>query len=145
MTNAATSAEPKARWGWRMLALLGILMTLDGAWLFWAGGGAAVFESDTGVSMAEVAASYPSVVEVMNRRGRLLGLLVAGLGVIVVVASAGRRTTDARNAVAVTGATTLVVSAFVLAAGNVEVGAVYGAFGLLAGAGLWLMRAGRTP
>ena len=145
MTHQATSADARSRWGWRLLMLLGILMALDGAWLAWAGGGASVFESDTGVSMAEVSESYPSVVEVMNRRGRLLGVLVAGLGLVVFVASSGRRTTDARNVVAAVGAITLVVSVFVMAAGNLVVGFVYLVFTLFAVAGLGLARAGHAP
>ena len=145
MATARMSANPRTRWGWRILMLVGALMLLDGAWLFVAGGSGDVFAADTGVGMAEVQEAYPSVVDVMNRRGRLLGLLVAGLGLVTVVASSGRRTSDARNAVGAVGVTSLAVATYVLSAGNVEVGVVYLVFGALAVGGVALVGSATRP
>lgn len=146
MTTTAPSAEARrARWGWRVLMLLGVLMILDGAWLFLAIGGGAVFESDTGAQMSEVASAYPAVVEVMNRRGELLGLLVAGLGAVTLLATVGGRTNDGRLAVAAVGGTSLAVAGYLVAAGNLEVAVVYAVFAFLAAVGLGLARGQRSP
>ena len=90
-------------------------------------------------------ATFPSVVEVMNRRGRLLGLLVAGLGIVTVVSSTGRRTADARNAVAVSGAALMAASVYIFTAGKAEVAMVYAIFGVVAFLGLVLTRARPAP
>lgn len=143
MTNVTHKPDHRrARWGWRILVLLGVLLIADGAWLFFAVGGAGVFEGDTGMAMDEVREAFPSVVDVMNRRGELLGLMALGLGVVALVAGLGARTRDAWNAAAAVGATSLAVAIYLALAGNFEVGVVWLVFALLAGAGLALARSG---
>lgn len=141
MTAAANDAKQgRAVWGWRILTVFGILLIIDGAWLFFAIGGGSVFQGDTGVPMAEVRQAYPTVVDVMNRRGDLIGLLAVGIGAVALTAGLGARTRDAWNAAATVGATSLAVAAYLFAAGNVAVGVAWLGFAFLAGVGLALAR-----
>lgn len=145
MTTATHArASTRTRWGRRILIGLGVLLVLDGAWLFFAVGSAGVFASDTGVAMEEVRRAYPTVVETMNGRGTTIGLLVAGLGVVAIVAASGRsrpRPDAAWNVLVTVSVVLGSVGAFILARGNLEVGVVYVAFAAIGALGCALARA----
>lgn len=144
--GAATRPNRRADAGWWVLLATGGLLLLDGAWLVSAVRTPAVFAQDTGVALADVAAAFPRVIDVMHARGTLIGVLLCGLGALVVVlAWAGRREASrtAWVACAVVAALLLSLAAVGFAAGSVAVGAVYLVLALAMGAGLALVAAAR--
>jgi hypothetical protein len=144
----------RVRWGWRVVAFIGALLLADGLWLVLAVGTEGVFRQDTGAAMHEVRATYPAVVDVMTSRGKSIGVLVMGLGLITLVQSvAGLRgvgTTPSTWFVgpAWSGAfavfvTVAALTASMLASGAVQIAVTWAAFALLLALGLIMARAGR--
>lgn len=137
---------PARAWGWGILLTLSVLLVINGLWLFFAVGSAAVFEQDTGVSLSELQAAYPSVAAVMERRGQTVAILLTGLALLAFVVSlTGLRTASAW---AWTSLWVLVLVLGViafrnLADGGAVLGLYYLALAVVAGTGLLL--AGRHP
>ena len=92
-TRTMRDGSTSAAWGSRLILALCVLLMLSGIWLFFAVGTAAVFEGDTGVSLRELEAAYPTVAAVMERRGQHIAILLVALGAFAfIVAWAGLRT-----------------------------------------------------
>jgi hypothetical protein len=137
----------RAAAGWWLLIAVGVLLLVNGLWLATAVRSPDVFAQDTGVSIDEVRAAYPRVVSVMNARGTLVGVMLAGLGAVTVVLAWGGRRAAPRTAWAALVVVALVlltlsVVAFVFE--NALVGAVYLFFAFATGAGLALVAASRS-
>ena len=145
----------RATWGMRLLVALGLLLVVDGAWLAVAVGGAELFESDTGVAMADVQREFPSVVRMMGLRGTTIGILVVGLGVILIasVVERGARRLPPAAAVrswwqrlplvpAAVAATLAALAGWMFGSGALVVAAVYLVFAGLGAAGCALSASG---
>lgn len=97
MAVVNTAQRPNLRaWGWSILMVLCTFLVVNGLWLFFAVGSASVFEQDTGVSLSDLQAAYPSVATVMERRGQTIAMLLTGLGLLAFIVSfTGLRTASA--------------------------------------------------
>ena len=134
----------RAAAGWWLLIAAGVLLLVNGLWLATAVRTPEVFAQDTGIAMDEVRAAYPSVIDVMNARGTLVGVMLTGVGaVVVVLAWSGRRAAPhtAWATLVVVAALLLSLSVVAFVFENALVGAVYLFFALAAGAGLALTAA----
>lgn len=144
----------RVRWGWRVVAFIGALLLANGSWLVVAVGTEGVFQQDTGAAMHEVRAAFPAVVDVMTSRGKSIGVLVMGLGLITLVqAVAGLRGLGTSPATRVVGpawsgafavfVTVAALTASLLAAGAVQIAVTWAAYALLLALGLVMARVGR--
>src|SRR3972149_8749152 len=70
------------RWGWGIVIAVSALRVLGGAGLYFLSASPTVFEQDTGVPMAEVRQTYPTVVEQVVREGQNISILLAGFGLL---------------------------------------------------------------
>lgn len=129
--------------GWGILVVVSVLLALNGVALFFMSADPTIFEQDTGVPMAEVAQTYPSVAEHVVREGQLTSIMLAGLGLLaLVVALEGYRHGSqwAWNAIWVVVGILGVVVVFIGIQGRFDIAAFYLIFAALAVVGQWLAR-----
>lgn len=119
----------RARWGWRVLLVLGILLLLNGVALYFISAAPGTFEQDTGVAYIEVAAVFPSVAEQVVREGQTLAVLLAVVGLMAGLASWEGLQTGSRHAWLVTGVLLLMLAyfavRFLLIDGRADIGGFY--------------------
>lgn len=115
-------------WGRGIVATLSGLLIVNAVWLFFAVGTPAVVESDTGASLAELRAAFPTVADELAGRGHTIALLVGGLGAMALVVSVTGLRAGAAGAGAslwVFVAALLAVAVNALTGGRWDVGATY--------------------
>lgn len=147
MTARSAIPSGRARAGWWTLIVVSVVLVANGVWLATSVASPAVFESDSGVVMAEAAAVYPTVVDLANRRGTLLGVLYTGVAVLaLVLAWSGLRTGSgpARMGLVVLTATFVAVAGVAFAGGSAMVGGVYAVFAAALAVGIALTASGRA-
>ena len=136
------------RWGWGIVIAVSAFMVLGGVGLYFLSASPTVFEQDTGVPMAEVRQTYPTVVDQVVREGQNISILLAGFGLLALaVAVEGFRHGSpwAWNAAWVLVAW-LVVGGLqaLLIGGRPYIGGAYLALAVLTVAGQLLARGGST-
>lgn len=137
--TAAEGIRPSrsAAIGRGLLVLVGGLLILNGAWLFFGAATPAVFESDTGVALRELRATHPAVAAELLMRGRVISLLQVGFGLLL-FAAGPTRGPKAGTAAATLAAMAALAWLFV-ASGRPEIGAYYLMYVLLAAVALGLV------
>jgi hypothetical protein len=136
-----SSGVRAAAWGRGIVIGLSLLLVANGVWLFFGIATPGVIEADTGVSLTELRAAYPSVVDELTGRGRTIAVLVAGLGVVALsIALTGLRSGSltARNGLWAFAVVLLAVGVYGLARGRADVGSFYLLWAVLAALGLGL-------
>lgn len=86
-TEAGYTPTKGAKWGWRILLILSLLLAANGVGLYFISASPATFEQDTGFSYAEVHQTYPSVAEQIVREGQTLGTMLVVVGLMAAIAS----------------------------------------------------------
>jgi uncharacterized RDD family membrane protein YckC len=132
-------------WGWSILMVLCAFLVINGIWLFFSVGSPVVFEGDTGVSLSELQAAYPTVAAVMERRGQNISVLLMGLGVLAfVVAFAGLKMGSvwAWNALWALVLALAAIAALTLTEGRADLGIYYLLLALIAASAQLLARKG---
>lgn len=126
-------------WGWGIVWVVGALIAVDGVWLFSAVGSPAVFEQDTGVQLAAVQQAFPDVAAQMEQRGRLLALMLTGLGVFVLVLAWAGLKSDSRyvwNSLWVLVLLFAGIGAYVMTSGRADIASFYLGVAVLTAVGL---------
>lgn len=134
--NSVTTSRP-VNIGRGLLLLAGVLLVLNGAWLFFGAAAPAVFESDTGVSLADLRATYPNVATELLMRGRVISLLQVGFGLLLLVADLPRG--SKLGPAGATLVTTVALTWLFVASGRAEIGSYYLMYVLLSAAALVLV------
>ena len=128
MTASVVAPSGRVRAGWWVLVTTGVLLLANGVWLVTSVANPEVFASDAGVAMDAVAASYPTVVDLANVRGTLVGILLTGLAAVALVLAWGGLRTGSRvawAALALVACTLAVLAAYALAVGTTMVATIY--------------------
>lgn len=120
-----------------LLLLVGVLLVLNGVWLFFGAAAPAVFESDTGVTLTELQATFPNVATELLMRGRVISLLQVGFGLLLLAAALPRHSKTA--AAAATLVSMAALTWLFIASGRAEIGSYYLMYVLLSAAALVLV------
>ena len=117
------------KWGWGILLAVSAMLALNGVALYFISASPATFEQDTGVSMAEVRQSFPTVAEHVVWEGQTTSMLLASLGLLALVVALGGFRSGSRwawNAMWVLVGILAVFSiVFILIAGRFDIGGFY--------------------
>ena len=131
MTASGAPPRGRGRAGWGVLVATSVLLLANGVWLATSVANPEVFASDAGVAMDAVAAAYPTVVDLANVRGTLVGLLLTGLAAVALILASGGLRTGSRVAwvalMGVAGALAA-LAGYALAVGSTMVATVYLAY-----------------
>lgn len=132
MTAATTTRPTIVKWGWLAHLVMTALLTVNGVVLYFISSRPSVFEQDTGIRRDEVEAMFPTVVDQVVREGQLIGILLAGLGLLAFVIAFGGYRHDSRvawNGIWALIAVLVVLATRLIVVGNGRVAGVYIAFG----------------
>lgn len=148
MAQTEAADRPKgAKWGWGILIGVGILLALNGVALYFISASPMTFEQDTGVSLAEVQAQYPTVAQQVVREGQIVATLLTVIGLMTGVAAfAGLREGSrwARLTVWVLLAMlVLFVIQFLIVGNRADIGGTYLVLAVIVLVGQLLARRGR--
>ncbi|MBI5290632.1 MAG: hypothetical protein HY872_02010 [Chloroflexi bacterium] len=135
-----------AKWGWGILIALSAFLALNGVGLYFLSASPAIFEQDTGVPMAEVSRTYPTVADQVVREGQNISILLTGFGLLALAVALEGFRHGSRwvwNSTWVLVAW-LVVGAFqaLVVSGRLAFGGFYLAFAVIALVGQLLARRG---
>jgi hypothetical protein len=138
-----------AKWGWGILVAISAMLLLNGVALYFISASPTTFEQDTGVPMAEVRRAFPTVADQVVRGGQAVSILLAGFGLLALIAALSGYCYAPRWAWNATWAFTGTLAAFfiwaMIAGGRLDIGGFYLFLAAAALVGQVLARPGRAP
>ena len=88
MTRSRSERRTRAEiWGWGVLGILAVFLSINALWLYTSAGNEGVFEQDTGARLSDVATAYPTVTSALTSTTRISAILMLGLGLAAAIAA----------------------------------------------------------